>query len=244
MRVNRKELGDVLLLVSQYEFREVPPENSIDHSFSSAFQKKILKLSHKSERAAWRLWQAPLKRTIIIALFVAIMLTTIACATPAIRDAIIDFFFARSESGESYAITFDPEQAANAPHKIEEYWFPSYEPPNSTLIMQKASEAGVVYIWMDDENGVITYSQMPIPENVNETNWIGINAEDVVRSSKEISGYQVEIVSNQELNQYTAIWTDNRYIYRVEVSSEDSNPEDILIPILESLERVKLIDLD
>lgn len=242
MRVNRKELGDVLLLVSLYEFRDIPPENSIDHSFSSAFQEKILKISHKSESAVWRFWQAPVKRAIIIALLVAIMLTTIACATPAIRDALIDFFFTESESGESYAITFDPEQAANAPHEIEEYWIPSYEPPNSTLIMQEASEAGVVYVWMDDKNGIITYSQMPIPENANETNWIGIDAEDVLRESKEINGYRVETVSNQELNQYTAIWTDNRYIYRVEVSCEDSNPENVLVSIMESLVKTNTAD--
>lgn len=244
MKINCKELGDVLLLVSLYEFRDVPPENSIDHLFSSTFQEKILKISHKSENVAWRLWQAPVKRAIIIALLVAVMLTTIACATPAIREAIIDFFFTESESGESYAITFDPEQAANAPRKIEEYWIPSYEPPNSTLIMQETSKAGVVYVWMDDNNGVMTYSQMPIPENANETNWIGIDAEDVSRSSKEINGYRVEIVSNQELDQYTAVWTDNRYIFMLEVSGEDPDPEDILISMMESLERVELIDID
>ena len=244
MRINRQELSDALLLVSMYEFRDIPQESDISHSFSFIFQEKIRKISHKSESAVWRFWQVPVKRAILIALLVAITLTTIACATPAIRDAIIDFFFTESESGESYAITFDPEQAANAPHKIEEYWIPSYEPANSTLIMQEASEAGVVYIWMDDKNGVVTYSQMPIPENANETNWIGIDAEDISRSSKEINGYRVEIISNQELNQYTAIWTDNRYIFMLEVSSEDPAPEAVLISIMESLERVELIDLD
>ena len=244
MKINRQELSDALLLVSLYEFPDIPQESNAGHSFSLAFQEKIRKISRKSESTAWRFWQAPLKRAILIALLVAIMLTTIACATPAIRNAIIHFFFTESESGESYVITFDPEQAANSPRQIEESWIPSYEPPNSTLIMQEASEAMVTYIWMDDNNGVITYSQIPIPENANETNWIGIDAEDVSCSSKEINGYRVEIVSNQEMNQYTAIWTNNRYIFIVEVSSEDSYPEGILIAIMESLERVELIDVE
>ena len=242
MKVDRKELGDALLLVSLYEFRDILPDSDVVHTFSPTFQERVRKISRKSESATWRFWQAPVKRAILIALLVAIMLMTIACATPTIRDAIIDFFFTESESGESYVITFDLEQAANAPHEIEEYWIPSYEPTNSTLIMQEASEAMVMYIWMDDNNGVITYSQIPIPENANETNWIGIDAEDVSRSTKEINGYRVEIVSNQELNQYTAIWTDNRYIYRIEVSSEDPNPENVLISMMESLERVEFMD--
>ena len=194
MKTNRKELGDALLLASLYEFQNIPVESNIEHSFSVAFQNQIRKINHKSKSTVWRFWQAPVKRAILIVLLVAIMLTTIACATPAIREAIIDFFFTTSEDGESYGITFDPEQAANAPRKIEEYWIPSYEPPNSNLVIQEVSCAGVVYAWMDDQNGIISYSQMFIPKNANETNWIVINAEDISRSSKEINGYSVEIV--------------------------------------------------
>lgn len=244
MRVNCKELGDVLLLVSLCEFQDIPAEADIDHSFSPSFHEQIRRISRKSENVAWRFWHAPVKRAILIALLVVVMLTTIACATPAIREAIINFFFTESGTRESYGITFDPEQAVNAPHEIEEYWIPSYEPPNSNLVMQEISSSGVVYVWVDDQNGVITYSQMFIPENADETSWIGIDAEDVARSSKVISRYQVEIVSNQELNQYTAIWTDSRYIYRVEISNNDPNPESVLIAIMESLERVELIDVN
>jgi hypothetical protein len=244
LKVDRKELSDVLLLVSLYEFQDVRAESSVDHSFSTAFQENIHKISRKSESAVWRYWQAPLKRAILIALLAAIILTTIACATPAIRDAIIDFFFTKSEDGERYGITFDPKQAANAPHEIEEYWLPSYAPPDSTLVVQESSRAGVVYVWTDDKNGVVTYNQMFIPEYANETNWIGIDAEDVLRSSKVLNGYQVEIVSNQDFNQYTAIWTDNRYIYMVEVSNDNPNPERILVSIMESLIRTEIEGLN
>lgn len=242
MKVNRKELGDALLWVTLYEFQDIPTEDSIEHSFSKSFQDNIQSISRKSENAVWRLWQAPLKRAILIALLTAILLATVACATPAIREAIIDFFFEESTDGKSYVIKFDPEQAANAPRKIEEYWIPTYETPDYSLILQEKSSAGVVFAWMNENNGIITYSQLFIPENANETNWLGIDAEDVVRSSKIINGYQVEIVSNQELNQYTAIWTDNRYIYRVEISNNDPNPESVLIAIMESLVQAEAVD--
>lgn len=238
LKLNRKELSDALLWVTMYEFRNVPSEASIDHSFSEDFQDAIAKISRRSENAVWRLWQAPLKRAILIALLTAILLATVACATPAIREAIIDFFFSESADGKSYVITFDPEQAANAPRKIEEYWLPTYETPDYALILQEKSSAGVVFAWMNENSDIITYSQLFIPENANETNWLGIDAEDVYRDSKVINGYQVEIVSNLELKQYTAIWTDNRYIYRVEVSNDNTTPDSIVISIMESLVKV------
>lgn len=237
MKIDRAQLGEVLLDISLYEFCNVPPENAIDHTFSRKFQEGIRKINKKSESLTWRVWQAPLKRAILIAVLVVLMLATIACATPAVREAIIDFFMVND--GESFGITFDPNDAANAPRTIEKYWAPACEPKNYSLALKKGNDAGLTFVWTNGNGEYISYAQSLIQENATTETWIGIDAEGTNRTSKIINGYWVEIISSEADQQFVAVWTDNEYIYTVDISGTD--PEGILESIMVSLVEVDAV---
>lgn len=240
MKINRHQLGEVLLDATLEEFQNIPTEAEIDHAFSQSFQTKIQSISQKSESAVWRVWQTPVKRAVLIAVLVMIMLVMVACATPAIRNAIMDFFFVEDEV--AYGITFDPNEIVNAPHVIENVYVPSFELEGYKLVLKENDDAGVEYHWINEHNEYIYYWQSLIQQDVTDRTWIGINAEATNRTTKNINGYLVEIISNKEEHQYVAVWTDNRYIYKADISVLGDNQETILKAMMDSITEAKLID--
>ena len=240
MKINRIQLGEVLLLVSLDEFQSVPSETEIEHKFSRGFQEKIQSITKKSESVAWRVWQTPVKRAVLIAISIMVMLVTVACATPAIRNAIIDFFFVEDKA--AYGITFDPYQTANAPLTIENAYIPAFEPEGYTLFQKECTSSSVVYILENKQGELINYWQSVIHKDATSGNWIGIDAEGTKRTTRNINGYLVEIIANEAEQQYVAVWTDNRYIYGLDISVLGSNQETILKAIMDSLVEVETIN--
>lgn len=239
MKINRTQLGEALLHVTLGEFQSVPSEAEIQHTFSQGFQTKIRGITKKSENAAWRVWQAPLKRAVLIAVLIMVMLVTVACATPAIRNAIIDFFFIEDET--AYGITFDPYNAKNVPRKMNNFYIPTLEQEGYTLVIKKCDNAGVDYLWINDHDEYIHYWQSLIRQGLSIDTWMGIDAEATNRTTKNINGYLVEIIANKTEQQYVAVWTDNRYIYKVDISVLDSDQETILEAIMDSLAEAETI---
>ena len=61
--------------------------------------------------------------------------------------------------------------------------------------------------------------------------WIGIDAEDVTRSSRVIGEYLVEFVWYDE--SYGLFWTDNAYVYSLELPNSIS--EEVMTEIFSSI---------
>ena len=240
MKINRIQLEEALLKATLDQFQSVPCEAEIEHTFSLEFQERIRGLNKKSESIVWRVWQAPVKRVVLIAILLMVMLATVACAAPAIRNAIISFFFIEDET--AYGITFDPYEAAHAPRMIEDVYVPAFEPVGYTLVHEESDDARVECIWINNQDEYIHYWQSVIKRNATERTWISIDAEATNRTTKNINGYLVEIISNQENRQYIAVWTDNRYIYKADISVLGDNQETILKVMMDSLTEVKTID--
>lgn len=240
LKINRVQLGEVLLMVTLDQFQGVPAEAEIEHIFSQSFQEKNRSITKRSESAAWRFWQTPVKRAALITILIMVMLVTVACATPVIRNAIIDFFSVEAET--AYGITFDPYDAANAPRVIENVYIPAFEPEGYTLVLKECDDSRVSYIWRNEYDEYIYYRQSLIRQGATDSTWIGIDAEETSRTRKNINGYLVEVLSDIVEQQYVAVWTDNRYIYTVDVSVFDSDPEHILEAIMNSLIEVEAID--
>lgn len=240
MKINGVQLGDALLMVTLNQFQSVPSEAEIEHTFSQNFQERIRSIIKKSKSAAWRAWQTPVKRAVLIAILIMVMLVTVACATPAIRNAIIDFFFVEGET--AYGITFDQYQAANAPHVIENIYVPTFEPEGYILSFKECTGAKVEYLWENAHGEYINYRQSLVHESAANSTWIGIDAEGTKRVTRNINGYLVEIISNKADQQFVATWTDNCYFYLVNVSVTASNSDFILEAIINSLTEVKTID--
>lgn len=237
MKIERRHLEQALLIASLRQFEDVPPEAEIHHNFSEHFQKRIAKISKKSENAAWRYWRSPLKRAVIIAILVVLLLGMIAC-TPVVQNALIAFFL--EDSGEAYGITFDPEAAATAPRSIEQYRVPQYEPEGYVLVYREGSEVSVDFLWINESGGTMGYSQSFIPQNAANSSWIGIDSTDMERSTENLNGYKVELIYNSE--QYIAVWTDNLYIYTIDFVSYSVDPLETVTNMMASIVDVPSVE--
>ena len=218
---NTADVKNAILDCVLDRYNNIPAENEIEYTFSQKFEKWAQKLIKKTPdqtiKTNTRFSGRTLKIAIIVAAIIA-MLSATAMAVPAIREAILDFFL--SDRGESYGITFDPEQAANAPKSVEEYRIPQYIPEDFFSVLDEKNVAGIDMAWMNDADEILTYHQTILRQDATKDDWIGFNAEGVERSSVIICGYQVEIL--QDIDIYTAIWTDNEYSYFMEISNSIS----------------------
>lgn len=234
--IEKEYLEQALFLSSLRQFEDIPPEDEIDHSFSAQFENWILRISQKSEKVVWRCWHSPIKRIAIISVIIALLLGMIAC-TPPVRNALIDFFM--NDSGESYEITFDPEVAATAPHSIEQYRVPRYEPEGYALVYRDGSSASVDLLWINENGGTFGYSQSFIPEDPTNGSWIAIDSTGMERSTEVICGYRVELIYNEA--QYVAVWTDNQYIYTIELVNYNIDPKGAVESMIASVVDVSTV---
>lgn len=211
-----------------YEYRNLPSEDELPYEFSPKFQRWAQKLLRKTHNPAWYYVNTTIKKVIVVAIVIC-MLAVTAMAVPAIREAIIDFFFHEHE--ERYGITFNPNEAATAPENIESACYPSTVPSGFELLDEDRSSLQVYGIWLNSEGEMISYVQNPIPENATSDTWIGIDAEDATRTSHIIGEYLVEIVWLEE--SYSLHWTDNAYVYSLELPTSIS--QEVMVEIFNSI---------
>ena len=210
------------------EYQDIPEETELEIDFSTRFQIWSHRLMHKTRNPYWYYVNTTAKKIILVAVILS-MLTMTALAVPAIREAIIDFFF--HNHGERYGITFNPEEASTAPNEIEIRYFPINVPQNYTPIDEGFTIFCTYGLWVNESGERIYYSQDIIHEDATADTWIGIDAEDVTRTTQIIGEFLVEIVWYDE--SYCLYWTDNAYIYSLELPNSIS--EEIMIEIFSSI---------
>ena len=239
MKIESAQLKASLLAVAMREYAGIPAEEQIDHTFSLTFRQKAKELNRKSQRKVWRCWNIYRRRIIIIAVIVA-MLATLAACTPIIKKFYIEYFFV--DHGTHYGITFDPEQAAAAPRKCETYYIPHWNPDGNEPFIKYAAASDVTYVWIYKNVGAICYRQLPLPRDATNSTWMGIDAESSERSSRQIKGYKVELFEDKENSYLMALWTDNSYLYTIEISPTDKNSLDTVKEIMDSMVAVDPAD--
>lgn len=239
MKIERVQLKASLLAVAMLEYAGIPADEQIDHTFSPSFRKKARELNTKSQRKAWRCWNVYRRRIVLIAVIISLLAALAAC-TPIIKKLYIEYFFV--DHGTHYGITFDPEQAAAAPDKCETYYIPQWSPDGNEPVIKDASANEVVYIWTYKNGGAISYCQLPLPRNPTNSTWMGIDAESSERSSRQINGYKVELFEDKENSYLMALWTNNSYLYTIEISPTDKNSLDTVKIIMDSLVAVDPAD--
>ena len=210
------------------EYKDLPSEDVLNEKASFDFQHWSIKLIKKTRNPYWYYVNTTVKKVILSAIIFS-MLTMTAMAVPSIREAIIDFFF--HNHGERYGITFDPQEAASAPDEIETAFFPVFLPEGYDVIVKNNTIASVYGIWVNDEDQKIYYSHYTLLDDATSDTWIGIDAEDVTRSSRVIGEYLVEFVWYDE--SYGLFWTDNAYVYSLELPNSIS--EEVMTEIFSSI---------
>lgn len=210
------------------EYQNIPEEDELEIDFSTRFQIWSHRLLHNARNPYWYYVNTTAKKIILVAIILS-MLTMTALAVPAIREAIIDFFF--HNQGERYGITFSPEEAATAPNEICVSYLPTVLPDDYELVDHVVTPITNYGFWGNKDGALIYFSQSIILENATNDTWIGIDAEDVTRTTQIIGEYLVEIVWYDD--SYCLYWTDNAYIYSLELPNSIS--EEIMIEIFSSI---------
>lgn len=209
MSKTRTPFKQALLDAVLEEFADIPDsEDEIDVTFSPAFLEKSQRLIRNTERKSWRYVNTAVKRAVWIAILTALLVTT-AMAIPAVREAIIRFFV--HDEGTHYEFSFDPEQAANAPDEIRTVYLPSYIPEGYQEAYATISAPAVAVGWSNENHEWITYDQMRMPDDLENTNWYGINSEGVTKQTLYLGDYEVLCIRDKEIR--TFIWTDHAYFY-------------------------------
>lgn len=150
---------------------------------------------------------------ILIAAIIAALLAGAAMAIPAVRKAVIDFFFHKDDV--RIAITFDPEQAATAPKEIKKPYIITYIPDVYMPIVEVNEIDVVCLIWTNSEGEMITFTQSPLPGNPEKENWWIIDGENVSHKTVLMGNYLVEILDSD--GNYKLIWTNNEYMFMLEL---------------------------
>lgn len=200
------------------EYTDLPDEDELNENASFVFQHWSIKLIKKTRNPYWYYVNTTVKKVILIAIIFS-MLTVTAMAVPSIREAIIDFFF--HNHGERYGITFDPIEAEKAPDEIEVAYSPVHLPDAYWLKDQITTAHFRYTVWVNDKGERICFSQDIIQTNATADSWIGIDAEDVTRTTQIIGEFLVEIVWYDE--SCCLYWTDNAYVYSLELPNSITN---------------------
>lgn len=223
------EFQRALLSAAMEDFADVPAEEDIDLIPSPKFQAEAAALIRRSSRPGWQHMNTALKRAVIIAAVIATLVTS-AMAIPAIREAVIDFFF--PDHGKSYGITFDPDEAALAPDEIREVWGPTSVPEGYELVLEDVSPAGVAFWYADAQDQWICFTQYVLPPDATDDSWFAVNAEETERQSILIGDYLVEEIQSRSV--YFWFWTDNSYLYSLEITN--SLPREVTEEVFHSIE--------
>lgn len=196
--------------VSQ-DYAHIPPNDALEDPFSDGF--KAWAKTHIHPGYVKRIRAVRVIKRALIAAAILLALAATAMAIPAVRTAILDLFFHENE--ERIAITFDPEQAANAPDTIRTPYTVNYLPNNYKLIAKEIRISAVGIYWLNNEGERIIFTQQPLQHELTTDNWYGYNAAEHERNTILLGDYQVEKIDTTE--DYKLVWTNNEYLFTLEL---------------------------
>lgn len=194
------------------DYADIPAEEEIDLTFSPEFESRAQTLISRTDSRLWRATNTALKRILLIAAVIATLAAT-AFAVPPIREAILDYFLTDRDS--YYGITFDPDEAADAPRELQTAYAPYWVPDGFELAIEDISAAGGAFWYVDAGDNWICFTQYLLPADAAD-DWFSINAEETDRYSRLVGEYRVEVIESHSV--YFWIWTDNEYLYSLECS--------------------------
>ena len=193
------------------DYAHIPSNDALKDPFSENF--KAWAKTHIQSGYMKRLRAARVVKRALIAAAILLLLAATAMAIPAVRTAILDLFFQENE--ERIAITFDPEQAANAPDTIQTPYTISYVPENYMVVMENVSLSVAFRHWETSNGERIFFNQQPLQHELTADNWCGYNAAEYAKNSILLGDYQVECI--QTITNYKLVWTNNEYLFTLEL---------------------------
>ena len=193
------------------DYAHIPSNDALEDPFSERF--KVWAKIHIQSGYVKRLRAARVVKRVLIAAAILLLLAATAMAIPAVRTAILNLFFQENE--ERIAITFDPEQAANAQDTIQVSYTISSLPENYMFIMENVGISVVFQHWETSGGERIFFNQQLLQDELTADNWWGYNAAKHERNTILLGDYQVEKIETTE--DYKLVWTNNEYLFTLEL---------------------------
>lgn len=193
------------------EYADIPDNHDLPDTFSDGFRAWADTFCKKDPGGKLRI--GTVVKRILIAALIAVLLAGAAMAIPAIREAVIGFFF--HEDDIQIGITFDPEQAATAPEEIIKCYSVTDVPDAFILAVTVEEKDAVYYWWMNDLEQWIIFSQHPMPDYPEDGCWWSTDAEESKHRTVLLGDYLVEIIDADD--NYKLVWTNNEYLFTLEL---------------------------
>lgn len=217
MREQLTVFQQVLTDSIMHEYADIPKEQALPDVFSEDFKSWVRKYQKPKKSPVLTVLKG-----ILIAAIIAALLAGAALAIPAVREAMIKFFFVEELESGSFYITYDPQQAATAPDYIETAYAPNYMTEGFFLIERVVDPSITVLFWSNDADEMVSYVQAPIDKENSENSW-AIDSETISRHQVAMGGYLVEVFVYEDID--ILIWTNNEYVFTLQVPSSFEDAE-------------------
>ena len=210
------------------EYKDIPQEDALQLSFSPAFEESMRPLVEPRRWAPAHGMSKTLRRVILIAVLLAALATTVL-AVPSVREAVIKFFV--TESKNRYHITFDPQQATDAPNEIETVYAVTYVPDGYKNIITQITSKRVRYeYYAEDSSAHIAFYQHPIPEDLQYTR---PRSPESQVEKVYLEGQEFTVFHCYDTTDY--VWSDNEYLYML--TFQPTVSESIFLDIYHSIQK-------
>jgi hypothetical protein len=198
-------LKDAVIRADLYELSVLPPDDKIEHTFSTRFLRKMKALIRQSKNRSLTA-QSTFKPRKLVAILVAalILLFASAMSVSAVRETVFKFI---TEVYEKYTQVFFNESQSTQPiDEVFTAYAPTKIPTGFELVHENLN--GLVMLEYEKENEYLTYEQKRLDKVSMHINTEGVELEDF-----EFNGLPAKYYSNQGMQ--TLIWYDNNYMYMI-----------------------------
>ena len=202
MATSKETLKTAMREAISLEFAHIPmEEQSIAHTFSEKFEKKMNKLLKVQKHAYWHYYNTAGKRVAIV-LVTLIMLITTACSVKEIREPIVKFIKKVYDTYIEYSYEGDTVGVITQKYEIKEL-------PEGFEQTQYVESDGYISITYENANGELIIFDQSITTDAGFS-WDNENGKVY---QKLINGINVEIYEGDAIKQ--AFWLKDKYAFHI-----------------------------
>ena len=201
MGIDKNKLNNAFREVLAKEFCDVPPEESIDFTFSKHFLNEINKISKMQNKPYLRIFNFISKKAMIACVSIIVALSTLFSIS-AIREPIIGFVVEVYETFVRYVFGGEDREEIDYEYSIGE--IPEGFVEHNTI----RSDISVLRVYENEEGDVIEYHQSV---SYNSGHTADLEKGEVY--STMIKDTEVSIYDGVEVKE--AIWTKDDYVMRL-----------------------------
>ncbi len=214
MSMSKADFNNALRAVISSEYSQIPcDEESIDYTFSKKFDKRMNKFIKAQGRSYHFLVNTVGKRVAVV-FVVFLTLFTISMSVSAIRQPIVNFFFAIRDGFNEYFFEGDTVNIIEKKYSITE--LPAgYTQKN---IMDTESLRVIEY---ENKNG----NEIIFSQGISDGYMLSVDNENCKRETVYIDNLEIELYEWEYMKK--AIWVKDCYVFDISFSDVNFSVEDI-----------------